>query len=79
VTGASVGKFSLFDNQQFTAFVDRLNCPVIIARDFTILGVSKECYYAHCQKIAAYFVLNDISRPGYQVKKSNWSQSHIKI
>jgi basic amino acid/polyamine antiporter, APA family len=41
VTGASVSKFSLFDNQQFTAFVDRLHCPVIIARDFTILGVSK--------------------------------------
>jgi hypothetical protein len=41
VTGASVGKFRLFDNPQFTAFVDGLNCAVIIARDFTILGVSK--------------------------------------
>jgi len=41
VTGASVGKFSVFDNQQFAGFIDRLSCPVLVARDFTIPGVSK--------------------------------------
>lgn len=40
VTGASIRKFSLFDNPQFIALIDRLNCPVIIARDFTIPGVN---------------------------------------
>jgi nucleotide-binding universal stress UspA family protein len=41
VTGASVGRFNVFDNQQFAGLVDRLNCPVLVARDFTIPGVSK--------------------------------------
>ena len=41
VTGASIRKFSLFDSPQFIALIDRLNCPVIIARDFTIPGVNK--------------------------------------
>jgi amino acid transporter len=40
VTGASIRKFSLFDSPQFIALIDRLNCPVIIARDFTIPGVN---------------------------------------
>jgi APA family basic amino acid/polyamine antiporter len=41
VTGASIKKFSMFDNPQFVALIDRINCPVIIARDFTIPGVNK--------------------------------------
>lgn len=41
VTGASIGKFSVFDNPHFVALIDRLNCPVIIARDFTIPGMNK--------------------------------------
>ncbi len=41
VTGASIRKFSVFDNPQFVSLIDRLNCPVIIARDFTIPGVNK--------------------------------------
>ena len=40
VTGASIRKFSLFDSPQFITLIDRLNCPVIIARDFTIPGVN---------------------------------------
>jgi basic amino acid/polyamine antiporter, APA family len=41
VTGASIGKFSVFDSQQYVQLVERLNCPVIIMRNFTIPGVSK--------------------------------------
>jgi nucleotide-binding universal stress UspA family protein len=41
ITGASIGRFSAFDNALYAAMVDRLNCPVIVARDFTIPGVSK--------------------------------------
>lgn len=41
VTGASIGKFSVFDNQQYASLIERLNCPVVIARDFTIPGVNK--------------------------------------
>jgi basic amino acid/polyamine antiporter, APA family len=41
VTGASIGKFSVFDNPHFVALIDRLNCPVIIARHFTIPGMNK--------------------------------------
>ena len=41
VTGASIGKFSVFDNPHFVAVIDRLNCPVIIARHFTIPGMNK--------------------------------------
>ena len=41
VTGASIGKFSVFDNQQYVQLIERLNCPVIIMRSFTIPGVNK--------------------------------------
>ncbi len=41
VTGASIGKFSIFDNQQYVQLIERLNCPVIIMRNFTIPGVNK--------------------------------------
>lgn len=41
VTGASIRAFSLFDNQHFALLVGRLNCPVIIAKHFTIPGVNK--------------------------------------
>jgi APA family basic amino acid/polyamine antiporter len=41
VTGASIGKFSIFDNPQYIQLIERLNCPVIIMRSFTIPGVSK--------------------------------------
>ncbi|MDQ3883751.1 MAG: amino acid permease, partial [Thermoproteota archaeon] len=36
VTGASIGKFSIFDNPQYIQLIERLNCPVIIMRSFTI-------------------------------------------
>ena len=39
VMGASVGGFSVFNNVDFFALLDQLNCPVIIARNFTIPGV----------------------------------------
>jgi basic amino acid/polyamine antiporter, APA family len=41
VTGASIGKFSIFDNQQYVQLIERLNCPVIIMRSFTIPGMNK--------------------------------------
>jgi hypothetical protein len=41
VTGASIKKFSIFDNQQFVQLIERLNCPVIIMRKFTIPGMNK--------------------------------------
>jgi APA family basic amino acid/polyamine antiporter len=41
VTGASIGKFSVFDSQQYVELIERLNCPVIIMKNFTIPGVSK--------------------------------------
>ena len=40
VTGASIGKFNFFTNPQFIALLDQLNCPVIIAKDFTIPGIN---------------------------------------
>ena len=39
IMGASVGGFSVFNNVDFFALLDQLNCPVIIARNFTIPGV----------------------------------------
>ncbi|MCI0562123.1 MAG: amino acid permease [Nitrososphaera sp.] len=39
VMGASVRGFSLFNNPDFLALLDQLNCPVIIARNFTIPGM----------------------------------------
>jgi APA family basic amino acid/polyamine antiporter len=41
VTGASIGKFNFFSNTYFLHLLDQLNCPVIIAREFSIPGVSK--------------------------------------
>jgi hypothetical protein len=41
VTGASIGKFSVFDSQQYIQLIERLNSPVIIMKNFTIPGVSK--------------------------------------
>ena len=41
VMGAKVGGFSVFNNPDFLALLDQLNCPVIIARGFTIPGVHR--------------------------------------
>jgi basic amino acid/polyamine antiporter, APA family len=41
VIGASIKKFSIFDNPQYVQLVERLNCPVIIMRNFTIPGMNK--------------------------------------
>jgi hypothetical protein len=41
VTGASIGKFNIFDNPQYVELIERLNCPVIIMRSFTIPGMNK--------------------------------------
>jgi hypothetical protein len=39
LVGASVGGFSFFNNIEFFAMLDQLNCPVVVARNFTIPGV----------------------------------------
>ncbi len=39
VMGATVGRHSVFENPDFLALLDQFNCPVVIARDFTIPGV----------------------------------------
>jgi nucleotide-binding universal stress UspA family protein len=41
VMGATVGGFSVFNNPDLLALLDQLNCPVIIARSFTIPGVHR--------------------------------------
>jgi amino acid transporter len=41
VTAASIRKFSIFDNPQYVQLIERLNCPVLIMRSFTIPGVNK--------------------------------------
>jgi basic amino acid/polyamine antiporter, APA family len=41
VIGKRIGKFSVFDNQHFVSMLDRVNCPVIVARSFVIPGISK--------------------------------------
>jgi amino acid transporter len=41
IMGATVGGFSVFNNPDFLALLDQLNCPVIIARGFTIPGVHR--------------------------------------
>lgn len=41
VTGASIGKYDLFNNQHFISMLDKLNCPTIIAKSFSIPGVSR--------------------------------------
>ncbi len=39
IMGATVVGYSVFQNPDFLALLDQFNCPVIIARDFTIPGV----------------------------------------
>jgi hypothetical protein len=41
VTGATIGKFNLFNNLHFLGLVDQLNCPIVIARVFTLPGVHR--------------------------------------
>ena len=41
VTGASIGKYDLFSNQHFISMLDKINCPTIIAKSFSIPGVSR--------------------------------------
>ena len=41
VMGATVGGHSVFQNPDFLALLDQFNCPVVIARDFTIPGVHR--------------------------------------
>jgi APA family basic amino acid/polyamine antiporter len=41
VLGATVGGFSVFHNPDFLALLDQLDCPVIIARSFTIPGMHR--------------------------------------
>jgi hypothetical protein len=41
VMGATVGGFSVFDNPDFLALLDQFNCPVIVAKGFTIPGVHR--------------------------------------
>jgi basic amino acid/polyamine antiporter, APA family len=39
--GATVGGYSVFQNPDFLTLLDQFNCPVIIAKDFTIPGVHR--------------------------------------
>jgi amino acid transporter len=39
ILGSTVGGFSVFNNPDFLAMLEQINCPVIIARDFTIPGM----------------------------------------
>jgi len=39
IMGASIAGFSVFNNPEFLALLDQINCPAIIARGFTIPGV----------------------------------------
>ncbi len=41
IMGATVAGYSVFQNPDFLALLDQFNCPVIIARDFTIPGVHR--------------------------------------
>jgi amino acid transporter len=41
IMGATVGNHSVFQNPDFLALLDQFNCPVVIARDFTIPGVQR--------------------------------------
>ncbi|MGC1931948.1 MAG: hypothetical protein WA667_23505, partial [Candidatus Nitrosopolaris sp.] len=41
VTGATIEKFSFFDNSHFLSLLDQLNCPIVIAREFTFPGVHR--------------------------------------
>ena len=39
ILGSTVGGVSVFNNPDFLAMLEQINCPVIIARDFTIPGM----------------------------------------
>lgn len=41
IMGATVAGYSVFQNPDFLTLLDQFNCPVIIARDFTIPGVHR--------------------------------------
>ncbi|HEX6280873.1 MAG TPA: amino acid permease [Nitrososphaera sp.] len=41
IIGATVGSYSVFQNPDFLGLLDQFNCPVVIARDFTIPGVHR--------------------------------------
>jgi basic amino acid/polyamine antiporter, APA family len=41
IMGATVGKYSVFQNPDFLSMLDQFNCPVVIARDFTIPGMHR--------------------------------------
>jgi nucleotide-binding universal stress UspA family protein len=41
VTGASIGKFSFFNDSHFLSLLDQLSCPIVIARQFTFPGVHR--------------------------------------
>jgi hypothetical protein len=41
IIGARMGGHSVFQNPDFLALLDQFNCPVVIARDFTISGVHR--------------------------------------
>jgi basic amino acid/polyamine antiporter, APA family len=41
ITSATIGKSSFFNNLHFLALLDQLNCPIIVARAFTIPGVHR--------------------------------------
>jgi basic amino acid/polyamine antiporter, APA family len=41
IMGATVGGHSVFQNPDFLVLLDQFNCPVVIARDFTIPGVHR--------------------------------------
>ena len=41
VTGATIGKFSFFNNSDFLSILDQLSCPIVIAKQFTFPGVHR--------------------------------------
>ena len=41
IMGATVGKYSVFQSPDFLSMLDQFNCPVVIARDFTIPGMHR--------------------------------------
>jgi basic amino acid/polyamine antiporter, APA family len=41
VTGATIGKFSFFNNTHFLSLLNQLSCPIVIARQFTFPGVHR--------------------------------------
>ena len=41
ILGATVAGYSVFQNPDLLTLLDQFNCPVIIAREFTIPGVHR--------------------------------------